>query len=413
MKNIIFKNYKKFFNYSFKTLLFIIFLKLDLNLNNKLKSLKYKNNIKEIQNFARENFIKNVLNKKSIFHKLFIPKISVIITVYNGEVFLKPILQSIQRQKFLDFEIIIVDDCSKDNSINLIKEFMKNEPRIKLLINNENKGQFHNKMKAVLKAKGEYILFLDQDNYYTSKYAFSILYEESKKNDLDLLGFSSIVAGFINITISSDLTIGEYLNYIETPIIYKPYIKERYLNPKLTKAESSTSSCLYLIKRELFLEVINLLGDEFFNRNIDQHEDSIFIYLLSRNARNLKHIKRIFHTVFAWPESPNLKLHDVLKRKKREDSKCYSFLTYIRALLLFTENNDEDKEIASINLFHLFLNNNQCRNNTSINIVNESKNLCNLFLNNTYIKNDIKNKIRLYLNEINNKIINIKIFKHI
>jgi glycosyltransferase involved in cell wall biosynthesis len=78
-----------------------------------------------------------MLNKKSIFHKLFIPKISVIITVYNGEVFLKPILQSIQRQKFLDFEIIIVDDYSKDNSINLIKEFMKNKPRIKLLINNE------------------------------------------------------------------------------------------------------------------------------------------------------------------------------------------------------------------------------------------------------------------------------------
>ena len=58
---------------------------------------------------------------------------------------------------------------------------MINEPRIKLLINNENKGQFHNKMKGVLKAKGEYILFLDQDNYYTSKYAFSVLYEESKK----------------------------------------------------------------------------------------------------------------------------------------------------------------------------------------------------------------------------------------
>ena len=400
MKNNYFKKYK----ISFKILLFFIFSTLNISLNIKLKSLRYRDNIKELQNFAKENFLKNVLNKKSIFHRLFIPRISVIITVYNGEGYLQPILHSIQRQKFLEFEIIIVDDCSEDNSINLIKEFMKNEPRIKLLINNENKGQFHSKMKGVLNAKGEYILFLDHDNFYANKYAFSILYEESQKNNLDLLGFSSIVAGFKNITISSELTIAEYLNYIETPIIYRPYIKERYLNLKLTKAESSTSSCLYLIKREVFIKVINLLGDEFFNRNIDQHEDTIFIYLLSRNARNLKHIKRIFHIVFAWPETPNLKFHEVMKRKKREDSKCYSFLTYIRALLLFSENNNEDKEMASINLFHLFLNNKKCRNNARLNIINESKNLCNLFLNNTYINIDIKSKIKLYLNEINRKI---------
>jgi glycosyltransferase involved in cell wall biosynthesis len=276
---------------------------------------------------------------------------------------------------------------------------MKNEPRINLLINNENKGQFHGKMQGVLKAKGEYILCLDQDNYYVSKYAFSVLYEESKKNDLDLLGFSSIVAGFINITVSSELTIGEYLNYIGTSIIYKPNIKERYLNLKLKKAESSTSSCLYLIKRTLFLKVINLLRDEFFNRNIDEHEDTIFIYLLSRNARSLKHIKRIFHTVFAWPETPIKKFQYFFKKKKREETKCYSFLTYIRALLLFSENNKEDKKMAST-VLHLFLKN-PCTKNTTIDTVKDSKNLCYLFLNNTYINIEIKNEIMLYLNEIN------------
>ena len=396
--------YNKFINNIFKTLLFLFFCASIIISNNKLISIKYIDNMKEIQNFSRSNFIKNVVYKKSIFHRKFIPKISVILTVYNGEGYLKPVIHSIQRQNFVDFEIIIIDDCSKDNSVNLIKEFMKNDPRIKLLINNENKGLFHGKMKGVLNAKGEYILFLDQDNYYVSKYAFSIIYEESKKNDLDLLGFSSIVAAFINITISSELTIGEYLNYFETSIIYKPHIKERYLNLKLKKAESSTSTCFYLIKRKLFLKVINLLKDEFYNRNIDQHEDSIFIYLLSRNARSLKHIKRILHTVFAWPETPIKKFQYFYKKKKREDTKCYSFLTYIRALILFSENNREDKEMPSA-LLHFFLSN-PCTKNTTIDIVKDSENLCNLFLNNEYINKDIKNEIRLYLKEINNKIIN-------
>ena len=393
------KLYNIFIDYEIKTLLFLFLFILNSVLNNKLINLKYSDNMKEIQNFSRYNFIKNVVNKKSIFHRKFIPKISIILTVYNGEGYLKPVIHSMQRQKFVDFEIIIIDDCSKDNSVNIIKEFMKNEPRINLLINNENKGQFHGKMQGVLKAKGEYILCLDQDNYYVSKYAFSVLYEESKKNDLDLLGFSSIVAGFINITVSSELTIGEYLNYIETSIIYKPNIKERYLNLKLKKAESSTSSFLYLIKRTLFLKVINLLRDEFFNRNIDEHEDTIFIYLLSRNARSLKHIKRIFHTVFAWPETPIKKFQYFFKKKKREETKCYSFLTYIRALLLFSENNKEDKKMAST-VLHLFLKN-PCTKNTTIDTVKDSKNLCYLFLNNTYINIEIKNEIMLYLNEIN------------
>lgn len=71
------------------------------------------------------------------------PKISIVITVYNGEAFLKTALLSIQNQDFKDVEIIMIDDCSKDNSVNLIKELMIKDPRIILYQNKENRGMLY------------------------------------------------------------------------------------------------------------------------------------------------------------------------------------------------------------------------------------------------------------------------------
>ena len=74
----------------------------------------------------------------------------------------------------------------------------------------------------------------------------------------------------------------------------------------------------------------------------------------------------------------------------------FSFLTFIKVLFLFTENNIEDKEIPSFYLLILFLNN-DCRNNK--NITKEAIYLCKLFWNNEFINKDIKNQINIYLNE--------------
>ena len=69
------------------------------------------------------------MNKNYTFEKSKNPKISIVISVYNGEAYLKTALLSIQKQNFKDIEIIMVDDCSKDKSINLIKELMINDKR--------------------------------------------------------------------------------------------------------------------------------------------------------------------------------------------------------------------------------------------------------------------------------------------
>jgi glycosyltransferase involved in cell wall biosynthesis len=78
----------------------------------------------------------------------------------------------------------MVDDCSKDNSVNLIKELMIKDPRIILFQNKENKGMLYTKTRGVLLAKGKYVLILDMDDIYTQRDAFSTLYIQIFKNNI-------------------------------------------------------------------------------------------------------------------------------------------------------------------------------------------------------------------------------------
>ena len=365
----------------------------------KILLLKYFDNITIIQNYTKKNLNGYLKYSKLKDYKMQLPKISVVISIFNGEGYIKPVLRSIQNQDFLDLEIIIVDDFSQDNSIQIIKELMKEDPRIILLTNKENKGTLFTKTKGVLYAKGKYVITLDQDNLYTSKFTFSLLYNEAEKNNLDLLGFSSIYTSIEMKNLNKD----QYHNYIETPIILKPSIKDRILNlkPKSFEIGSETLLYLYLIKTKLFKKIINILGSKILNRNIDSGDDTIIVFLLSRYANNLKHIKRIFHLILIWPiTTPQIKFQSNIKYKFRERKKCFSFLTFIEVLLIFTANNIEDKEIPSFFLKQLLLDN-DCRKNKTI--INEAINLCKLFLDNKYIKRDIKNEIRIYINESKEK----------
>jgi cellulose synthase/poly-beta-1,6-N-acetylglucosamine synthase-like glycosyltransferase len=102
---------------------------------------------KDIQEYIYMVMNGSLYDPKEIFKKSENPKISIVISVYNGEGYLEKALLSIENQDFKDIEIIMVDDCSKDNSVNLIKELMIKDPRIRLYQNEENKGALFTKIK--------------------------------------------------------------------------------------------------------------------------------------------------------------------------------------------------------------------------------------------------------------------------
>jgi len=93
-----------------------------------------------------------------------IPKISVVMAVYNEEKFLEESVDSILNQTFKDWELVIVNDCSTDNSLNIIKSYMKKDKRIRLVNNKKNGGCPDSRNDGLKISKGEYIAILDGDD---------------------------------------------------------------------------------------------------------------------------------------------------------------------------------------------------------------------------------------------------------
>ena len=119
------------------------------------------------------------------------PKISVIIPVYNAEKYLNKTLESILKQSLKDIEVICVDDGSTDGSVEIIQSFIKKDDRVKLIRqNNQHAGSARN--TGLKEAQGEYIHFMDADDYVLN-YAYEAIYNKVIKYDLDCLKFSSVV----------------------------------------------------------------------------------------------------------------------------------------------------------------------------------------------------------------------------
>ena len=90
--------------------------------------------------------------------------ISVVMAVYNGESCVDDAIKSILNQTFKDFEFIIVDDGSSDNSYNIIKSYASRDKRIKIIRNLVNLGLTKSLNKAILLSKGTYIARQDDDD---------------------------------------------------------------------------------------------------------------------------------------------------------------------------------------------------------------------------------------------------------
>jgi len=91
--------------------------------------------------------------------------VSIVIPVYNIEKYLPICLDSIINQTFTDFEVICVNDGSKDNSLKILEEYAKRDFRIKV-ISQENGGSGSARNNGLKNAQGKYIQFLDGDDYF-------------------------------------------------------------------------------------------------------------------------------------------------------------------------------------------------------------------------------------------------------
>ncbi len=113
-------------------------------------------------------------------------KVSVIVPIYMVEDYLRRCLNSLIMQTLKEIEIILVDDCGGDNSYEIAAEYARSDSRIILIQNEENRGQGFSRNVGIKMAKGEYIAFVDSDDWIDF-HMYENLYKKAKKNDLDII----------------------------------------------------------------------------------------------------------------------------------------------------------------------------------------------------------------------------------
>lgn len=115
-------------------------------------------------------------------------KISIIVPVYNAEKFINKLIESVLCQKYINYELILVDDGSTDNSYNIIKNYSKNNSRIKIY-KKENSGPGLTRKYGFQQSSGDLLFFIDSDDWITYDDALINIERCFTENDIDVLFF--------------------------------------------------------------------------------------------------------------------------------------------------------------------------------------------------------------------------------
>lgn len=212
-----------------------------------------------------------------------VPKVSVIIPIYNVEKYLKECLDSIIKQTLENIEIICIDDGSPDGSLEIAKEYIA-DPRI-VILSQSNKGLSSARNLGLKYARGEYVHFLDSDDFMLLE-AYELLYVQASKQELDILCFSS--SAFCN-----DKDLSEFVENYNTPYKYKNNISitsgERLYCAFQKAHVNFASACLTMYKRSY----LNELGVSFIEGII--HEDEAFTFEVMLSARRVAYTTSAFY----------------------------------------------------------------------------------------------------------------------
>jgi glycosyltransferase involved in cell wall biosynthesis len=191
------------------------------------------------------------------------PKFSIIVPVYNVEKYIKKCLDSIFDQSFKDFEVIVVNDGTKDDSMKIVNNYNV------IVVNQENKGLSEARNNGVKKAKGEYIIFIDSDDFIEKDLLKEI--NKSTNNNPDLIRYQ--------IKDVIDQEVIEYkekeYNDLDGNEAFKIITGFHYVEP----------ACLYAFKRSFYIE------NKFTFKKGTYHEDFGLIPLIILKSNKVNIIK--------------------------------------------------------------------------------------------------------------------------
>lgn len=209
-------------------------------------------------------------------------KFSIIIPCYNTGLYLEKCLKSILRQTYANWEVILVDDGSTDNTGEIIKSYVRADDRIKAFYQ-KNQGASAARNSGMVKVSGDYIIFCDSDDWYCNKLALEHIAAASERGEIDLVTFQYIKL------------IGKRTVYGNNNLQYlcenRIYTCNEFFQEVLGKKEQyEWYPWLYAIKKELLID-----NNIKFNKDTYAFTDVEIIYQIILKAKTVKILKEALY----------------------------------------------------------------------------------------------------------------------
>lgn len=255
------------------------------------------------------------------------PKLSIIIPVYNAQNTLRKCLDSILEQEYTDYEIILINDGSQDSSEKIILEYEKENNKIKY-ISKENSGVADSRNIGVKNATGEYIVFVDSDDYVKNTTFTDI--ESYLEKGIELIKWKGIL-------VNKD---GKEISKMQGPC-FEETTGENGFNKLYSEDVFIDTLWLYAIKRNIFIE-----NDFKFETNT-YHEDFGLLPLIIVKAKTMVSIDK-YNYFYVQTENSIMRGNDYKKTLK----KAYdSLLQYDNIIKKIENYNIEKKTKENIKIF--------------------------------------------------------------
>ena len=239
------------------------------------------------------NIVPNKVNEK--------PKISAVIPLYNSRDYILSAIRSIQNQNILNLEIVLVNDCSTDDSLSVVEKIQEKDPRIKIIRNKKNMGILYSRSIGALSAKGKYIFPLDNDDLFLDEDVFEIISNIADKGNFDLVEFKGVFSRLISSNLLSNRIQDTYYSGHKLNLVmFQPELGRYPIRPgnKMGKYDIHDvflwTKC---IRTKIYKKALNLLGEERYSRYMLLHEDIIGTIILFNTAESFKFVGKygVFH----------------------------------------------------------------------------------------------------------------------
>ena len=211
--------------------------------------------------------------------------VSIVMPAYNSEKYISDSINSVIKQTYTDWELIIIDDCSKDNTLSIVKEFQATYNNIRIYRNDENSGVSKTRNKGIYEAQGEWIAFLDSDDMWEeNKLAIQMKYAQKNNANFMFTGVSYI-----------DENGSYYKGIFEVPekVAYKKLLKQNIISCSSVLVKKSYFTDIKMENdniHEDFCVWLKILRLEPFAYGINQ---PLLIYRISRNSKSGNKIKSL------------------------------------------------------------------------------------------------------------------------